>query len=118
MRLRLPISHVEVSAPAWCVAFAILWPVVFFSFLLHSFAIGGDAFNGKVENGHYFLWRTSRPEGMAAPYLEVSKRRYTANYIHAVATMIFVVPAGIGIWRIAWPAAKQMRGAGGTDRTR
>ena len=118
MRLRLPISNVEVVVPAWCMGFTIPWPAVFLSFLLHSFAIGGDAFNGKVEDGHYFLWQTSRSQGMAAPYLEVSKQRYTANYIHAVATMILVVPAGIGIWRIVWPAAKQMRGAHGANRTR
>lgn len=95
-----------------------LWPAVFLSFLLHSFAIGGDAFNGKVENGHYFLWRISRPEGMAAPYLEVSKQRYTASYIHSFATMVLFVPAFIGTWRIVWPAVKQMRGTGETNQNR
>jgi hypothetical protein len=116
MRLKLPVWNVEVLVPMWCVALAILWPVVFFSFLLHSLAIGGDALNGKLENGHYFLWRVSRPEGAAARYLEVSKSRYTANYIHAVATMLLMVPAGIAIWRIVWPAAKQMQVARGPNQ--
>jgi hypothetical protein len=115
MQLKLPISHVDVSVPAWCLGFALLWPLVFLSFLLHSLAIGGDALNGKVENGRYFLWRTSR-SGDTSPYLEVARQRYTANYVHAVATIIFVVPAGISMWRIVWPAMKQMRNENATKK--
>ena len=100
MRLRLPICHAEISVPTWCVAVAVLWPVVFVSFLLHLFAIGGDAVNGKVEAGRYYLWKTIRSDAEATRYLEVSKPRYAANYIHAVATMILVVPTFIAMWRI------------------
>ena len=89
---------------------AVLWPVVFLSFILHSFAIGGDAVNGKVEAGRYYLWKTVRSEADATPYLEVSKPRYTANYIHAVATMILVVPTFIAMWRIV---ARIPRGTSG-----
>jgi len=90
---------------------------MFFSFLLHSFAIGGDAFNGKVDGGRYFLWKTSRSETDATPYVEVSRARYRASYIHGLATMILMIPAGIGICRIVLPAIKQIQSANGANRT-
>ena len=54
--------------------------------------------NGKAEAGRYFLWRAVRSQGDLTPYVEVSKARYKANYIHAVATMIIAVPAFVAIW--------------------
>lgn len=109
MKLKLPIYHVVLSVPAWAVALAVLWPVMFFSFMLHSFAIGGDAFDGKVEDGKYFLLKTSRFEADKTPYLEVSRGQYRANYIHGLATMIVFIPCAIGICRIVFPAIKQIR---------
>src|SRR5256885_10406915 len=100
VQIKLPIYHIVLRVPAWSVALAVLWPVMFFSFMLHSFAVGGDAFNGKVEDGRYFLWKRSQSRTDAAPYVEVSKARYRASYIHGLATMIFIIPAGIGICRI------------------
>jgi hypothetical protein len=105
MNIRLPINRSILTVPAWAIILALLWPVVFFSFMVHSFADGGDAFNGKIENGHYFLRQNSHTD--VTPYLEVSLGRYQANYIHAVATMVLFIPAAIGICRIVLPVLKQ-----------
>ena len=109
MQLKLPIFHVAIPVPAWALGLAVLWPVVFFSFMLHSFAIGGDAFNGKVEDGRYFLRKVLRSNTDGTPFVEVTKAQYGANYIHGLTTMILIIPCGIGICRIVLPAVKQLR---------
>src|SRR5690349_5783448 len=109
MQIRVPIYGGTLSIPTWAVILAVLWPVIFFSFMVHSLADGGDAFNGKIENGRYFLRRNSHSASDATPYLEVTQGRYQANYLHAVATMVLFIPAAVGICRIVLPALKQPR---------
>jgi hypothetical protein len=78
--------------------------------MVHSFALGGDALNGKVEDGRYFLWKNFR-QGTEAPYQEVSRLQYTANYVHGVTIMIFSLPCMIAIWRVVSPTIKQIQAA-------
>jgi hypothetical protein len=107
MNIRLPVYRSILTVPAWAVIPALLWPIIFFSFMAHALADGGDAFNGKIENGRYFLRQIFHTE--ATPYLEVRQGRYQANYVHAVATMVLFIPAAIGICRIVLPVLKQAR---------
>ena len=109
MQLKLPIVRSVLSVPAWALALAVLWPIVFFSFVLHSLAIGGDALNGKEEDGRYFLRKVSQSEADKTPYKEVSRAQYRANYVHGLALMILFVPCAVGICRIVLPALKQIR---------
>ena len=109
MRLRLPLVRLEVAVPRWCVVVAVLWLVTFFSFVIHTLAIGGDAINGKTESDSYYLWSAHRSENGTSEFIQVSKARFVANYIHGVATIILALPAFMAVWRIVGLARRQMR---------
>jgi hypothetical protein len=70
--------------------------VNFVTFIAMDSWLGGDALNGRVENGHYLL-------GNHGTYTEVSHAVFTYSQIHA--TSIFVTHAlafcvaGLASWR-------------------
>jgi hypothetical protein len=108
MRIKLPFYNVTVAVPAWCVAFCIAWPILFFSFVVHCLVIGGDALNGKGEDGSFFLLNYHRSPGRESRYVEVSGRCYRANYVHGVVMFLMVAPAGIGTWRMISAAGREI----------
>ncbi len=60
--------------------FAVFWVV--------AACLGGDAMNGKAENGHYYLMTGNK-------YTEVSHRVWTYSVIHTISLFI-THPLGIG----------------------
>lgn len=62
------------------VAVVVLGFVNFFWFMAASSALGGDALNGHVTDGHYYV-------ASHGTYTEVSESAWTANRIHAMITM-------------------------------
>jgi hypothetical protein len=68
---------------------------VWFSWMVASAFIGGDAFSGKTEGGKYFLGRHGH-------YTEVSKNVFTFNLFHGfVAWTSFGISVLIGITGLA-----------------
>lgn len=51
---------------------------------------GGDALNGKVEDGHYYLASHGR-------YTEVSQRFFEYSRIHALSAFI-AIPLALFVW--------------------
>jgi len=66
------------------------WIVNFLAFFVIGVSAGGDAFNGKVEDGRYFL-------GAKGNHFEVSPRHWWAARIHG-----FSVVAGLPIAIVGW----------------
>jgi hypothetical protein len=59
----------------------------FILFIIISVFIGGDAINGKAENGQYFLWGYSAQKGEKG-YTEVNKGVYDYSRWHAYGVMV------------------------------
>ena len=72
-RLVLPCNAYE-----W---FAFACVLNFFVFMLVSMALGGDAGNGKVAHGHYFVGNHGR-------YDEVSKPVFTYSLVHGLSLFV------------------------------
>lgn len=68
-------------APWLAVAIIVLGFANFFAFLIESAALGGDALNGHVTNGHYYV----ASHGILT---EVSQAVWTVSRIHAVVTLV------------------------------
>lgn len=66
----------------------LVWGAVFLSFLVFSLCIGGDAVNGKVEGGHYYVRETGRV------YREVSRGSFITSAL-LVATVAAGLPLSI-----------------------
>jgi hypothetical protein len=109
MRLRLPLVPGEIAVPAWCVVAWLGWPLLFISFMIHSLIIGGDAQNGKVEDGKYYVFKLVRQAGEESRYTQVSKARYMANYVHGTVLIVLFIPAFIGTWRVVNCAGRQIQ---------
>jgi hypothetical protein len=62
---------------------------IWFSWMVASAFIGGDAFSGKIEGGKYFLGRHGH-------YTEVSRNVFTLNRFHG-----YVAWSGFGIGILA-----------------
>ncbi len=56
-------------------------------FVATSFYLGGDAFNGKVEDGHYYLSGYSAKTGRKG-YTEVSERVFTYSKWHVYSVLV------------------------------
>jgi hypothetical protein len=77
--MKLTMDWSRLSSPALVLAVA--------NFLLFagiSLAIGGDALNGKVEQGRYFLW------GRHQAYLETTRQVYWFSKVHGFS--VFILP--------------------------
>ena len=116
MNLKVPLHAVTVWVPAWCVIVMLAWPIVFFSFAAHELLAGGDALNGKVEGGKYFLRGWRQPVAGETTYIEVSKARYRGIYVHSIAMLVFSVPAVIGMTRVIRAATRGIQAANGTSK--
>jgi hypothetical protein len=67
--------------------FCLLVTVNFIIFVIISFFLGGNAVNGKVENGHYYLWGYSVITGVKG-YTEVNKLVFYYSKWHLYVTFI------------------------------
>lgn len=68
----------------WFLLFAVINGLIFAIESLGFF--GGDAFNGKVEDGHYYIANHGH-------YIEVAQTTWYYSYYHAV-SVIATVPLG------------------------
>ena len=98
-------------AYALFVAITLLNFVVFVGLTLH---LGGDAVNGKVESGHYYLWgynAHTRTKG----YTEVSEGVYRYSRLHTYSVLVtwpLMLLGGLVLRR------KRHRQTGGLDEVR
>ena len=88
-------AHTSVVPPAirailpWlCVAAFLIGIANFFWFLLESLSIGGDALNGHIRDGHYFV-------GSHGSYTEVSAATWNWSRAHALSVLV-THPLAIG----------------------
>ncbi len=61
--------------------------VSFITFILISFYLGGDAFNGFAQNGHYVLSNHGK-------YTDVSRAVWIYSYLHSI---VMLVTFGLGL---------------------
>ncbi len=66
-----------------CHIFIIIGFLNFFAFVAGAYHLGGDALNGKIEAGHYYVFGV-RSESGHKVYTEVSRRAYTYSRWHAI----------------------------------
>jgi hypothetical protein len=73
----------------------------FMIFMFVSLYVGGDAYNGKIEDGRYYL-KSVRSKGSPAPepYKEVSGAIFRFSWLHAY-TVFVTFPLGL---LAAWAA--------------
>jgi hypothetical protein len=69
--------------PWLAVAVIVLGVANFLAFLIASAALGGDALNGHVTDGHYFVACKCPAE-----FIEVSQAAWTTSRIHAIVTLL------------------------------
>ncbi len=75
----------------------ILFFVVVFSFVALTLYIGGDALNGKVADGHYYVRAGAR-------YKEVSRSTYIASGL--IVAVVGVLPASLAFYFRRLPFSK------------
>ncbi len=68
-----------------CRVAMIVGPLDFLLFLVGAFYFGGDAWNGKVEAGRYFLWGYHNG---TKGYIEVTKAVFDYSKWHVYSVMI------------------------------
>jgi hypothetical protein len=72
--------------------------VAFVNFVLLSFGavlLGGDAFSGHAESGHYFL-------GSAGKFVEVSRNVWMYSYVHVISNFVTFGLAVIALTVVAF----------------
>ena len=76
-----------------CITAIALASINFATFIIAGFVLGGDAGNGRVENGHYYL-------NFHGTYTEVSKTVYAYSWWHSFSLpftfVLFAVAAYFG----------------------
>ena len=85
------------QGPLWMKAIALLWFTNFFAFTAIAMYLGGDAINGYVKDGHYFL-------AMHGHAVEVSRDMFTYSKWHAIVTLasfVILVPLSLAMKRRA-----------------
>jgi hypothetical protein len=75
----------------------------FVALFLISMWVGGDAVQGKVEDGRYFVAEEGR-------YHEVSATFFRLNQLHVVSIFLTVPLAGIVAWRGERRARRTLKG--------
>ncbi len=73
----------------------------FLVFVLLTLYLGGDAVNGTVENGHYYLWGYNAYNGKKG-YTEVSARVFQYSKWHVYTTLIMwaIMLAGVFLLKL------------------
>lgn len=72
----------------------------FIAFVTLAFHFGGDALNGKVENGHYYVLGVAT-RATHKIYTEVSKQIWNYSRIHAISVML--------TWPVLIVAVRQLK---------
>ena len=84
----------------------------FLAFFVESLALGGDALNGRVTDGHYFI-------ASHGTYTEVTQAVWTVSRIHAIATFVswpfVLISMAFLVFRYGFPFAMAGRASGNTD---
>lgn len=70
----------------------------FLAFFIVTNVVGGDAFNGKIQEGRYFL-------GYRGTYTEVGRFAYNCSYVHDLSIFITHPMAVIGLF--LWSMARE-----------
>jgi hypothetical protein len=79
----------SIESGSWMRKFAALAAINFIAFVAITFYLGGDALNGHVQNGHYFLGLHSN-----GPFTEVSRTVFVYSVWHGlsvIASIGFIV---------------------------
>ena len=61
----------------------LLFLINFSLFWVHGFYLGGNAINGKVVDGHFFV-------GMNGHFAEVTPQQYSLNRVHAISVFVML----------------------------
>lgn len=84
----------------------------FLAFFVESLALGGDALNGRMIDGHYFI-------ASHGTYTEVTQAVWTLSRIHAIATFVswpfVLISMAFLVFRYAFPFAMAGRASGNAD---
>nr|WP_314446492.1 hypothetical protein [uncultured Sphingomonas sp.] len=75
----------------------------FFALVAISIWVGGDAVQGKVENGRYFVAEEGR-------YHEVSATFYRLNQLHVASIFLTLPLAGLMAWSGEQRARRKLKG--------
>ena len=78
------------EAPIWLRCVVVLALVNFLTFWVGAMLLGGDAVNGKIENGHYFLRSHAHLQ-------EVSSSVFFYSKIHCLSAMAGIVLSMIAV---------------------
>ena len=68
------------DSPIWLRCLSVFVLVNFFTFCIGAMLLGGDAVNGKIENGHYFLRSHTH-------FQEVSSTIFFYSKIHCMSAL-------------------------------
>jgi hypothetical protein len=98
--------------PYLCVALFLIGIANFFWFFVESLSIGGDALNGRVRDGHYFV-------GSHGSYTEVSAATWNWSRAHALSVFVtHPLAIGAGFVLILTGGALHLAGLRGTTDQR
>jgi hypothetical protein len=90
--------------PRWLKIFGCIAVVDVLAFMLVATYLGGDALNGHVSNGHYFLAAKGRT-------LEVSRELYIYSKWHGLSAIAMAI-ATVSAWAIVWRRTQMARSTG------
>ncbi len=76
-----------ISVYRFCLLLVLFVIVNIACFWFHSLYLGGEAINGRIENGHYFVANHGR-------LTEVTEVQFTANKLHGLSVLVLF---GIGL---------------------
>jgi hypothetical protein len=97
-----PPSEINGKVPRWIASLCILWCIVdFTAFVLGTGVIGGDAFNGYVQSGSYFVCMHSH-----ASCHEVTKAVFEYSRWHAISLFVSFPLAFLLSWLASQPKEK------------
>jgi hypothetical protein len=78
------------DCPRWLQVLAIIAVINFATYIIVDMRIGGDAMNGYIQNGSYYL-------GSHGRYTVVTKTIWTYSYYHTIAVWITHGSVAIGV---------------------
>jgi hypothetical protein len=95
-----PPSEINGKVPRWIASLCILWCMVdFAAFVLVSIFIGGDAINGHILDGYYFVCMHDRCH-------EVAKAVFEYSRWHAISLFVSFPLAFLLSWLASQPKEK------------
>ncbi len=91
MKSRTRYSVTWEEAPVWLRILGTAALVNFFTFWIGVVLLGGDAVNGRIQNGHYFLRSHAHLQEVSAGIFIYSEIHCISAMVGMVATMLAVV---------------------------